>query len=625
MRYWQWPATGPLPTTGSTLTEVFSGIGSMNAEYLVRESVQNSLDANLDEIKAVKVKFTFGSSTNQDDFNRFFGDISDYREVCNLPPMEDPDATWLMIEDTNTTGLKGDLSRRQSPFWTFWLDWGAVKKGSSLGRYGVGRTAILGASQILTIVGMTKQEESGREAICGHSLLKATEYQESYRSSYAFFAEESEGSIWKMWPGSEASEFMQAFGIDPFEASGTKLFIPYPRHYITEDRVKAALIAHFTPALLDETLIASVNGEIISERTILEFSPVIRNSLRNTSTVFMAFKRNPEPFIKFQGEFLITRNDESYEHRYEFELDQATVFSKARVNGQDFTEDKLQEKKDKMLDSIDEGHFTIVKISFPIIEKNGTRAKTSIMAAIHKVDGEDKDGVELHYRKGMAIYGNKKHLNGQYHAAIFADDPEVSEYLNICEGMAHLKWDGTRKIEDDLKEKYRHDDVLGIQKLCTGFFQSIITWLNLREGEGDADIFSDIFSIKLDKPRQDEGDDDGEDEEELEIESSAQAWEIALKDSINGFRVSGVPSEGGFPLRLKIVVAYDNGTSNPQGKWDPEDFKLSELSIESDNCKPEIIDEGNSVVLEGASEDFWFEVGGFDPNRQLDVLLRKLT
>ena len=45
--YWNWPKTGFGSSSQNTNYDLFTGTGSMDTEFLVRESVQNALDAGI--------------------------------------------------------------------------------------------------------------------------------------------------------------------------------------------------------------------------------------------------------------------------------------------------------------------------------------------------------------------------------------------------------------------------------------------------------------------------------------------------------------------------------------------------------------------------------------------------
>ena len=53
--YWNWPANKGLRSTSQGGDDsLFAGIGSMGSEYLIRESVQNALDA-INDMSSLKV------------------------------------------------------------------------------------------------------------------------------------------------------------------------------------------------------------------------------------------------------------------------------------------------------------------------------------------------------------------------------------------------------------------------------------------------------------------------------------------------------------------------------------------------------------------------------------------
>ena len=635
--YWNWPKTGFGSSSQNTNYDLFTGTGSMDTEFLVRESVQNALDAGIkDDEDEISVKVSYDNFTrhSNEPTNEFLSELWELREIASIENREltvlrDERPSWLVISDENTTGLEGVLTDRESPIWKFFLDWGKPKVGGgNTGMYGVGRSAILKASRIQTLFAVTLQEESNEQVICGFSALNSVSHNGRQRDNYAFFAGEEAGDIAELHSDEVCQKFMEAFKIEPFIGPGTKLIIPFPHSYITEARIKAALIAHFAPALLEENLKASVNGRDINESSIFEFIPDIKNNLKNTTRTYTYFKKNPEAFLEFQRDFLNLKYHDTYEHRYEFNLDQAMNLRDAESLGLG----EISEKKDHIIKSLESGKLTIIKVGFPVIEKNGDRTDSYILAALRR---EDNDcGVELCYRNGMAIYRNKKKLNPRYHASLFAEEKKLSTYLNICEGGAHTAWNFTKEVRKRISDKYQHDDIKGIQDLCVNFFDSIDAWINESEQEMNTDLLSDIFYVL-----EPSGDDHGENEEDdpktdgpgkrrkhKEIPPPyPKPWSVKENLSIKGFSIKGTPddSENAYPLRIRIRVPYVDGASNPENRHSPaEDFNFEDAHVEHNGC--EISTSSSEIILEAENENFEIDVGGLDENRLPEVFILRV-
>ncbi len=142
---------------------------------IVRESIQNSLDAVDDADNPVKVKFTFFHLkkadfphlfdieshikqsaeyySDNDNAKRLFGDMSSYLESAS------ESLSCLKISDYNTVGMDYDASVRntKSPFYAFLRAGGvSAKSHGSGGSFGFGKGAYYTLSPIKTIIVSTK-------------------------------------------------------------------------------------------------------------------------------------------------------------------------------------------------------------------------------------------------------------------------------------------------------------------------------------------------------------------------------------------------------------------------------------------------------------------------------------
>ena len=419
------------------------------------------------------------------------------------------------------------------------------------------------------------------------------------------------------------------------DGPGTSLIIPFPNSIYSAENIKAGLIAHFLPALLDNRLKArvSVDGdeEEINQSTINNFVGELNKHLDNSSKKFQALKRNPDSFIDFLNEYTrvdpIYNEEDTYEHGYFFKLEKADYLHSKAIF---LNEEKFKKDKDSLLESINSGELTTIKVEFPIIYKDGTEKLTFLTAGIKQTENME-DGIEISYRNGMAIYKIKEYLGQRYHACLFADDQHISDYLNACEGVAHQSWDRDTEVTDELKRQFNNRTIYGIYNLSKYFFSSINSWMNKRSEEVDLNLLLDDFSIPLEEgsgksknttqPNSvgDEGEDTPPRNDLEDIESRKRPWNFGMAKN-GGIKVFGVDTEDkdDFPLNVKITLAYSEGGSVKTNKWVSADFSLDDLYHENIGC--EIISmERNEIIINSKNENFKFTISGFDENRALDA------
>lgn len=160
---------------------------------LIRESIQNSLDAVLDEKKPVTVKFSF-MEMNGLEFPSFF-ELQNHIKGCidyypNNPtakesykPMLDmfdgirgrEKISFIRISDYNTKGMDYEEDKTDSPFYAFVRSAGVSAKESNYagGSFGFGKAAYFLLSPISTIIVSTRTQRNniffeGISSLCTH-------------------------------------------------------------------------------------------------------------------------------------------------------------------------------------------------------------------------------------------------------------------------------------------------------------------------------------------------------------------------------------------------------------------------------------------------------------------------
>lgn len=154
---------------------------------IVRESLQNAIDAQKDPSQCVQVSFSVGSLPG--DSGSFLG-LKEHIKACidsnsvkakeRFGPMLDvlnSSLFYLKISDYNTIGMEYRKGDKDCPFYCFVRSKGNSSKRdeSAGGSYGFGKAACFGLSPINTILVSTKTLDGnhffeGVSMLCGHSL-----------------------------------------------------------------------------------------------------------------------------------------------------------------------------------------------------------------------------------------------------------------------------------------------------------------------------------------------------------------------------------------------------------------------------------------------------------------------
>lgn len=600
-RIWQWPNTGPTPVNYGLDSEIFDSEKFPHIQTFVREAIQNSLDARLDKQLPVRVKFAFHQAplANQESF---LGDLEAKKLACGLQWPEDwgaGKASWLLVEDSNTSGLEGDLSKRTSDFWNYWLNFGISNKdGKGRGGRGIGRITFLIASQINTVIGVTRRAVDGKLATCGMSLLKPVEHANDFKSSYAYLARNPSGSVYELYDDVTLVQgLMDAFEIFDYQiqgSSGFSLIIPYPHKNLTSPGLIAAAIEHFGPAIMTGSLVVEVDGEIVDEATIdgqalrvighFSSPPLREDPVR----VLDLARRSTAP-----AEFILPISDTSI----------------------------------KLTDNLDEGtrndlraHFEqngqlVIGIDVPVT-CTGTKTLSRIQVAMSQTPKEGKP-VDLFFREGMCLPEVVARNPADVDLVVQSNEGSLVAYLNFCEGKAHLGLIENQDVAAKLTAN-GFDARFHVKRFVRKLMDDLRSLVLPDASKPDSSVFSNFFSAPSSSvPKT---------KKKVTRKSvvipdppEPKTRIFVVDDLPDGFRIRSNPQHSAWPVNLKAEVAYADGSRKPG--WSRHDFQLQKLPIESTGGSA-LTFKDNTVSCRDCGPDFSVEIRGFDRRRELVTNVR---
>jgi len=324
---------------------------------IVREALQNSLDAQYDESKPVTVKFSF-SKMRSEDFPAFF-QIRDHiratlkayenndRAKEKFPTMIDylsespgseafaKDIDVLTVGDYNTKGMPYEKGKSASPFHAFLRAIGlsVSKEIGAGGSNGLGKETIYERSAIKTLL-ISTRTVAGGVAFQGAARL-ATHIDPndgiSRVSKYGFYGKFNDEAI------TVEEEIPECFRrIEPGTDIHIAGLIPFSRDGIRKSLVEAVL-NHFWLAVYREKLIVEVDGVRIDKNTLptllVEHFPDVSDKHRITNYE----KWNPRPY------FNTVVNVESKKEKTAFEQKDSELLGHVRMY-LDWGSDQLPKK-----------------------------------------------------------------------------------------------------------------------------------------------------------------------------------------------------------------------------------------------------------------------------------------
>ena len=603
---WIWPAVGATPVNQGLDSEMFDRVDYPYSETFVREAIQNSLDARRDLTKPVEIRFSFHEA-KLGPRAKFLKEAIEYRQLAGLPvpaAWDEGRITWITVEDSNTKGLLGGLSDRKGDFWGYWLNFGLSNKtGTGRGGRGIGRVTFLIASKMHAVLGLTRRSTDQALAGCGMCVLKADQYGDTFRSTHAYLAAQEHGSIYDLYDSPEFhAEIQDAFNLSPYtenpDATGLSLVIPYPHEELEENGILAAAVDHFAPAILNGNLVVEVGVDRLDRDSIATVAPCVKQYIKSKS-VAGGVERYLELIGKAQAGTSVN-----------IDLPSASA--------------KLVDHRDssaavKLRSDLASGDRVAFNIRFPM-EKYGIPSTVRV-TAIAAVAPYAKIPIDRLFREGMSLPDVKTRRPSDIDLVLLVEDEPLAQYLNFCEGKAHLDLLESKEVRTKLADA--GFDGLQVKRLVKSLPDNLREFLTEEMTEPDTSVWEGFFSIpdpqsersRVPKPKKEDPDPPGPIPPDP---PPANVSAVIVETLADGFRLTSNPDYAKFPATVECVVAYADGSSKPS--WSEFDFRPKDLRTTAAECTPEFVD--NRLRVPDWSEGSTIEVTGFDVRRELDTRIR---
>lgn len=619
-----------------------------SSEDIVREGIQNSLDARSKDAKArglqVKVKISVCAqidTPSYDDVKHifdpdFFNHALAKGSGLNNPPSDGDDCPYLVYEDFETTGLVGDVASTESPeqgvknrFYCFVrADATQDKEAGDMGSWGVGKTVFPSTSRLNTTLFKSVREKDnkissfymGRAIFRYHRLNKG---EKLWRPD-SWFCKPTKGCF-----GSESSELFAMPIIEdsdpfkPFNLSrdnepGLSIIVPYIDYEdFTFQKLLKAVIENWAFAIVKNDLAVeiSVAGqcEKISSTTISNAVELIEDQavLKNLKSLVLIAEDHGSVL---PPDCCFTLEDQ-YPYKNE---DGRSVSPKWEGLKDDWIDDVLAEKMKTALDE-----HGLLKVQVPIqIER--VKPPVSLVQSFFTVffkEALDQHGAIRPYpfREGLLVKGrgagdSPKQVTG-YSSVIWIDEGELADMLRDAEDPSHSSW-SSRAGKFEGKYKYGKATLNFVRNSAYRIMRSIIN-----EDEINMSIFEDLVGLPAAPKKK---------KKKRKIDKLKPPPLPPSKFTIskgNGwFKVTPGIEKCEKIASLTIRAVYSNGsrkqsfsTYKRYAKNKIYDFEFgNDINVEHNNC--ELLSQNpNRMVIQSLGEGFSIECSGFDQDRDVYI------
>lgn len=587
------------------------------AEAVVREFIQNSLDARRDS--RTKVFFKLGK-IKRDKVKQYFDSLIPHIKACNLPVniYSNPSIStipFLIIEDFDTTGLDGRTGEdgsfppKGNNFYDFWWrEGGSGKSGQKAGRWGLGKTAFHIASLFKSFWGVTVRHNDSQELMLGKASLNPHDLNGKRYKYYGYFVSEEYNKPVK--DRQFIHNFKQNFSVKRSKESGLSIIIPFPRDNINVSNIIKYVIIHYFYAILKGDLEVTVSEPSISKRDRIWVLNSDVDKLKN----------------------IVKNNTQSSENEFwkGIDIDDLLQFAQDITNIQDavelniadtkspmINEDSFGDKITELKDAFNSGNLLAFKIPITI-QMIGKKSSPTYFKIYIKKYHQLKTSEEFYIRSGITISNIKNLGNRPVRGILIAEDEIITQFLGDAETPAHTDWNPRTGGFEEKYEKARKI-LLFVRKSM----KDIVSILDEPPKEIQKDFLKDVFWIPIKPPEP--GEEDVISPPVPTIPPS-QPPLFYIQKVDKGFKVSMNRKEKHFfPIKAEIKVAFDVRKGNPFKQYEPCDFDLGSkfIHVSASGCNV-LKQDKNIMIIETTEETFNVQVTGFDPKRDLVINIKEV-
>jgi hypothetical protein len=586
---------------------------------LVREGIQNSLDASSDDgrvmvrilVSGAECAAKTGELLEQlfsSAWSHYHADDNGLRKE-DLPSQSSP-CQFIVFEDFGTSGLEGDPQQAFRPrdhsennFYHFFRAEGQSDKGGdNIGSWGVGKHVFPRSSLVSTWFGTTVRASDSKRLLMGKAVLKSHYVGEDYcqEGYYGLVPPVANELVMPIEDEPAISEFCKLFDLQRGNAAGLSVVIPWSDEEVTEAAIVRAVIRDYSYRILSGKLEVMIEAPKI--KTVLDSTSLLEELARIGGDLEMELR----PLValsdwaaKLKDADRLVLKAQAADRAWEWS---DSLFPAGSIEG--------------MRKNFLSGERCAVRIPVTV-RKKGSKPVQSWFDVVFERDHTYQQGKPLFMRRGITIPNVNAPRTRGVRAIVTAEDEGISKFLRDAENPSHTEWqhDGS-----NFHRRYQSGrrDLLFVERSV----HEIVRTLTESDNEEDRDLLADFFSLPDDegalskglKPKP-KGPDITKPDPPL-----AAAAQIIVNEIAGGFSLSLGNGEQKLPLYLNVQVAYDLRRGNALKNYRTSDFELNKQPVVLNTEGVEVLrNVGNQMLVKIEKHGFRFRASGFDKNRDLYV------
>ncbi len=593
------------------------------SEALVREGLQNSLDAARREASGVRqvtvrIRFVPNAQSEARQFltDHFSSAHQNFARGLGRPSLEglfNEGTGFLVFEDFGTKGLTGDVQEwrleraEQNAFFSFFRAEGrSAKSGENLGRWGIGKQVFPTASRLHAMFGLTVRSDSPTRVLMGSAVVRTHSVGEHDYQPDGWFGcrRSADDPVGPVTDTEFLQSFARTFGLKRTDEPGLSIVVPSVDERVSATDLRRGIVRSFFWPILSGELVVELEAPGETWRIDAETLPTHRMLLPAAEAAVIEFANwasmaRPAEIVALPTE------------------------AATRLDWRSFAEQLLPEAKLNEIRSRLESDQRIgIKVPVRVRPKNDGRQESISFFTVFVAPCRDAGHRPIFLRDGIVITDVRCPQMSGNRSLVVIDDPPLAGLLGDAEGVNHTQW------QKD-SEKFHNRYIYGADtiKFVTRSVYEIMQRLHAAETKGDPTLLLHIFYLPKDegptertkKPKDEKI---GPVVEPPPPPPPPRPRPFTLDAVKGGFALKpGTAPLNSLPLRVRIKAGYAVRRGDAIKRWAPDDFAFIRQPLRQEQINGVVITrvDGNSLELEIRKPDFQFGVSGFDTKRDLVV------
>ena len=541
-----------------------------NSDSLIREFIQNSLDAVSDKAKPVKVIINT-KQIKKETLKEIFDSLKPHLKACNIPT-DDYNQNYIVLEDFNTKGLEGNHRQR------FFRADNITDKTEGGGSHGIGKAVFSSSSQIKSFLGYSLfgNDES---ILQGRAVLKTHKIKNDEFRPYGDL-----NLCVKQYKHIMSKIFKRN------TEKGLSVMIPCCD--IDIKALKESCLRQFYIPIIHKKLEIEVGDQNITDETLLDCINQSDLDIKHKIELAMNYKTTPQNQIK------------------EYE-----------INEKDWINKDIPSLQLKRPQDTSRRFFIKFKIELPVKQR---RTEYGLATLLIKKGEENIKNQKIDcWRDNLLVSSALGHRQREteYSAIFLVEENPLSKLLRNLEDPGHRKWQTAIIKNNELKEKYKNiPKLVGfIKKLPSGIIRQIKYPPFDRDSKFFADYFPDRSEIGDSSGGAGScGQGGGEEGPSADLFPTFSDFIYRPHKLGDGFTLK-LKDQENYPDKITVKTAYGTNKGSPFKNYDERDFKFRENITITTKHGEQISCEKNQAHYLITDKNFSISFTGFDPDRELKI------